>query len=527
MGEFVDAIRVHTPGNAFEAVLLAVVLLTAFFAFRRVAGPGTGFLAAAVGLGAFVQIGHPSIPMAIAVAGLLLVRTASATGPARSWLPFARELAVVCAGFFLYEIARFNVVAERAAAVRNATRVVDFETSIGSFFEPDLQRMATPADWLTHTFNAFYSHGFLAVVAGVILWLYFASPERYRLYRNALGLSTLMAVVLIALYPVAPPRLLPGLGIEDTVVQLGREHSFANEFAAIPSLHVGWLSLTGYVLALPYRRWKFWAIALAPGLAMQTTVIVTGNHFWLDGVIGTLISVGPAVAMHHWRPIAAFPRRGRSWLATHRPGPAGARRVKLTVLTLGGLFLYLGVAQGLRPGFTDFWGYLFFQVGATVVLLVAGEFAFSRQGGLSGLTHIIAIACTYADVLGTDGNLYDRIDEYDKFTHFMGTAAITAGAYDILHALSIRRDSTRPAVERLYLAVAIGVAAGIAWEVYEYLGDRVFQTTRTQGRWDTFNDLVSDALGAFTLAMLLWWQERTSAAPAPADEVYVPPPGEA
>ncbi len=527
MGEFVDAIRVHTPGNAFEAVLLALVLLVALLAFWRVAGRGTGLLAAAVGLGAFVQIGHPSIPMAIAVAGLLLARSAPATGRTRSWLPFARELAVVFAGFVLYEIARFNVVAERAPAVRNATRVVDFEKAIGSFFEPDLQRIATSSDWLTHTFNAFYSHGFLAVVAGAILWLYFASPERYRLYRNALGLSTVLAIGLIVLFPTAPPRLFAGLGVEDTVVQLGREHSFANEFAAIPSLHVGWLSLTGYVLALPYRRWRFWTIALLPGLAMQTTVIVTGNHYWVDGVIGTLISVGPAIVIRHSRPISALPGRTRSWLATHRPGPAGARRVQGAVLTLGGLFLYLGAAQFLRPGFTDFWGYLFFQVGATVVLLVAGEFAFSREGGLSGLTHAIAITCSYADVLGTDGNLYAHIDEYDKITHFMGTAAITAGAYDILHALSIRRGSTRPAVERLYLAVAIGIALGVAWEVYEYLGDRVFHTTRTQGRWDTFNDLVSDALGACTLGMLLWWQERTSAAPVPSEETYVPPPGEA
>ncbi|MBE0611761.1 MAG: phosphatase PAP2 family protein, partial [Dehalococcoidia bacterium] len=197
MGEFIDAIRVHTPGNAFEAVLLAVVLLVALLAFRRVAGPGTGFLAAAVGLGAFVQVGHPSIPMAIAVAGLLLVRSTAATDRTRSWLPFARELAVVFAGFILYEIARFNVISESGPAIRNANRVVDFEKALGSFLEPDLQRMATSSDWLTHTFNAFYSHGFLAVVAGAILWLYFASPERYRLYRNALGLSTVLAIVLI------------------------------------------------------------------------------------------------------------------------------------------------------------------------------------------------------------------------------------------------------------------------------------------------------------------------------------------
>jgi len=336
---------VNTPGNAFEVVLLAASLLVAFLAFQRVGGPGAGILVAAVGLGAFIQIGHPSIPMAIAVAGLLLVRSAPATDPTRSWLSFARQLTVVLAGYILYEFARFNVISERAPAIRNATRVVDFEKSLGSFLEPDLQRMVNSSNWLTHSFNAFYSHGFLAVVAGTILWLYFASPERYRLYRNALGLSTVLAITIIVLYPTAPPRLLPGLGIEDTVVALGGEHSFANEFAAIPSLHVGWLSLTGYVLALPYRGRRFWAVALLPGLAMETTVIVTGNHYWVDGAVGTVLAVGPALVMHHWRSLAQMPARTATWLAAHRPGPAGSRHVRSTVLSLGGLFLYLGVAH--------------------------------------------------------------------------------------------------------------------------------------------------------------------------------------
>lgn len=523
MSEFIEAIRLNTPGNAFEAALLVASLAVVFASFRSATTTAIALLVTASGLAGFIQTGHPSISMAVALAGLLLLRHRPIDPRGAS--AFARQLATVMAGFLAYEVARFQVVSEPQPAMRNATRVVDFERALGTFVEPDFQSLLTRADWLTHSFNAFYSHGFLAVVAGTIVWLYFASPERYRLYRNALGLSTIFALALIMAFPTAPPRLMPELGIDDTVVSLGREHAFANEYAAIPSLHVGWLSLTGYILALPYRGRRFWAIALLPGIAMQTTVIVTGNHYWVDGVIGTIIAVLPALALRHWNLLRATPGHTRAWLEAHRPGPAGARRVRFTVLSLGGLFLYLGVAQLLDPGFTDFWGYLFFQVGASIVLLLAGEFVFSRQGGLSALTHGIAIVCSYADVLGTDGNLYARIDEYDKLTHFMGTAAITAAAYDVLHALATRRGSTRPAVERLYLAVAIGIAVGIAWEVYEYLGDRVFHTTRTQGRWDTFNDLVSDSLGAFTLGMLLWWQERTAAAPSPAEERYLHPPG--
>lgn len=42
-------------------------------------------------------------------------------------------------------------------------------------------------------------------------------PVDYRWARSALGLVTLLALIGFWLYPLAPPRLLPGLGIIDTV----------------------------------------------------------------------------------------------------------------------------------------------------------------------------------------------------------------------------------------------------------------------------------------------------------------------
>jgi hypothetical protein len=374
----------------------------------------------------------------------------------------------------------------------------------------------TSSETANRVFSTFYSHGFLAVVVGAVIWLYFADPRRYVLYRNALGLSTLFAIALIAAYPVAPPRLMPGLGIEDTVVSLGAEHAFANEFAAIPSLHVGWFALTGWVLGMPYAGVRRWATTLAPALGMELTVIATGNHFWVDGVVGTAISLVPlALLSESVRSMTG--RSGRAiGYAFSSTGPAHTR-LRVSVLALGGLFVYLGVAQLFDPGFTDFWGYLFFQVGATLLLLVAGELFFAHKGGLSPLTHGIAIVVSFADVFGTDGNLYNRIDEYDKLTHFLGTAAIAAGSYDLLRAVASPRGSVRTMADRLYLSMAIAIAAGVAWEVYEYLGDVVFQTTRTQGRWDTLNDVVSDSMGAFTIGWLLWLQDR-GAQPVPQPE---------
>jgi len=507
MAEFIDALRLHSPGSGFEALLLAACLAAALVTFAGAAGRSAAILVTAGALGAFLQIGHISIPFAVAIVGVLLWRRRESLPRQRGGFPFARELLVVLGGFSLYEIGRFTFVGDAATAEANADRVVDFERTFGAFFEPSLQRWVTSVEPVNRVLSTFYSHGFLAVVVGAVLWLYFTDPERYRVYRNALGLSTVLAIVVIALYPVAPPRLMPNLGIEDTVVSLGAEHAFANEFAAIPSLHVGWFALTGWVLGLSLRGPARWAVALSLPVTMELTVIATGNHYWVDGVVGSIIAVAPALALQaNWRRKAARALRPVAF-AFSNEGPAHTR-LRASVLSLGGLFLYLGLAQQVNPGFTDFWGYLFFQVGATLLALIVGEVALSSRGGLSPLTHGIAVVVSFADVFGTDGNLYSRIDEYDKLTHFLGTAAIAAGAYDLLRAASLPRNSVRPLADRLSLAMAVAIAAGVAWEVYEYLGDVVFHTARTQGRWDTLNDVVSDTLGALAIGWLLWAQER-------------------
>ncbi len=503
MHDLVDAVAFHLPSGPLEAALLIAAGAVTVIAWRRVGGLPVAALTFAGAGAAFLQVGHLAIPLAVAGVGLAHARRGRTVAPAR----FAREAAFVLAGFLAYEAARFRIVSEPGPAIRNARRIVDLEQAFGLFRERQLQELLAAWPPLVSLWNLVYSHLFLAIVISTLLWLVVTDPARHRLYRNTLGLSALLAILLIALHPVAPPRLVPGLGIEDTVVTAGHTHAFANEYAAIPSLHVGWVALSGWVLALPLRGWPRFALAVGPGLLMLLVVIVTGNHFWFDGLVGVTVTLGPALVLRHRDPAASFLRDvvvAALEIPRVVPGPRG----RFTTAALGGLFLYLGLGRIFNPGFTDFWGYLFFQVGATLFLLLLGESFLSREGGLSWITHGIAVTCTWADVLGTDGNLYARVDEYDKLTHFMGTAAVTAAAWEVLRAAARRTGRLQALRSRLLLALLVGSAAGVGWEVYEYLGDVVFHTTRSQGRWDTFNDLVSDTAGALALAVLLSWQER-------------------
>jgi membrane-associated phospholipid phosphatase len=127
----------------------------------------------------------------------------------------------------------------------------------------------------------------LAVVPGVLIWLYRRSPSVYRELRNTVVATWLIAVPVFALFPVAPPRL-AGIGLADTVSQqatvelTGRSTIFYNELAAVPSLHVGFAVAVGLACARVSRRpWARW-LALLWGPLVSLSVVATGNHYLFD-----------------------------------------------------------------------------------------------------------------------------------------------------------------------------------------------------------------------------------------------------
>jgi hypothetical protein len=64
----------------------------------------------------------------------------------------------------------------------------------------------------------------------------------------------------------------------------------ADQLSAMPSVHVGWAILVAVAIITTVRsRWR-WLAVLYP--AMTTlAVVVTANHFWLDGVAAAVILV--------------------------------------------------------------------------------------------------------------------------------------------------------------------------------------------------------------------------------------------
>jgi hypothetical protein len=250
---------------------------------------------------AYTVMGNVSLAFAIAAAsvGALLWRRSGHSLVVRSSRGATGEILLVLGGYVIYEMSRVHLQASYLTARANALSVVGLEKDLRLFFERDLQAAALSWRPFIEVVTAYYQVGFLAFVTGVVLWLFLADNENYRLMRNSLGISCVFAIIAFSLFPTAPPRLMAEFNIIDTASLVGRHSLFANEYAAIPSLHVGWMALAGYCLGRSIGGPAGSVVKWLPGMAMAFTVVLTGNHWWIDGVVGTAFALGPALVAVH------------------------------------------------------------------------------------------------------------------------------------------------------------------------------------------------------------------------------------
>ncbi|MGW3492134.1 bifunctional glycosyltransferase 87/phosphatase PAP2 family protein [Streptomyces sp. NPDC001020] len=187
--------------------------------------------------------------------------------------------------------------AGRATAEQHGDQIL----SIERFLHIDIEHWANHAvvkvGWLRDFFDFYYGSFHFAVPLTVLGVLYWRRPVDYRWARASLGFATLLALVGFWLYPLAPPRLMPDLGMIDTVhgVQdfakpdYGTLTALTNQYAAMPSLHFGWSLWCGLVIAILAPRWWMKALGLLHPLCTVSVIVATGNHWVLDAVGGAVV----------------------------------------------------------------------------------------------------------------------------------------------------------------------------------------------------------------------------------------------
>jgi PAP2 superfamily len=226
-----------------------------------------------------------------------------------------RQILIVICAFWAYELARMMIHPNWPAAMQNARKVDNLERALNFAWEQSLQRAFLGVPELVEAMNLFYFVGHFVLTAVFFVWLYHRSRDGYRSFRNGFLAATAIAVLIHWQFPTAPPRLLTGLGVEDTLdaiwnIDIGSPHAsaFSNPVAAVPSLHAGWAVGVGVGLARYGRQRWLRVLGVLYPLAVVLTIVVTGNHFIFDALAGAAVLAAGFL-------VANLPRMGRRALS--------------------------------------------------------------------------------------------------------------------------------------------------------------------------------------------------------------------
>ncbi|MFN8123892.1 MAG: phosphatase PAP2 family protein [Thermoleophilia bacterium] len=253
-------------------------------------------------------------------------RTRNAS-PARRRLAFmGGEIGIWVALYGVYLAVRGLTIGGREEAIANARGVIGLEHSLGVFREMDVQSALEP---LRGALSAYYMAGFAPVIAATLVVLAVRDRTAYRELRTALLVSIAIATVVFVAFPAAPPRLVPELGILDTVGLTGHDNgSFAgirfNPYAAVPSMHVGRSLLVGIAGYRAARtRWVKALFAAHPAV-MVLTVTATGNHYFFDAATGTVVALAGLLITRRGRTlVSAIIKSRRKTAGVGEPVPVG------------------------------------------------------------------------------------------------------------------------------------------------------------------------------------------------------------
>ena len=276
-----------------------------------------------------------SVCGALGTAPVRLARPARAVAhhvPRPVWrrLPWWAELATITVFYAAYEVLRVLSPSRAGAALAHAGSVVRLEQALHLGVEATANHWLAGSSLWSHLAGYWYLTAHFAVTPVVLALAWWKAPAGYAALRSALVVLSFTALVVYWAWPLAPPRYAVA-GTVDTLIQgnffgAADAHGasgLVNEYAAMPSLHVGWAvwcAVSGVVLLR--SRWRH--LAWAYPLTMTAVVLSTGNHYLLDALAGLALALAsvavtrPATAVAAVASVAARPRQVAVDLAAQR-----------------------------------------------------------------------------------------------------------------------------------------------------------------------------------------------------------------
>ncbi|MGW1814499.1 bifunctional glycosyltransferase 87/phosphatase PAP2 family protein [Streptomyces sp. NPDC002125] len=204
------------------------------------------------------------------------------------------ELLLIRVVYSAYAQVRLAATAGRASAEEHGRQIHSAEQWLGIDIEHWANHTVVGIPWLRDFFDYYYSTFHFIIPLAILGVLYVRRPPDYRWARTSIGFATVLALLGFWLYPLAPPRLMPGLGFIDTVhgtqdldsPDFGALTAMTNQYAAMPSLHFGWSLWCGVVIVLLAPKPWMKALGLLHPLFTVSAIVATGNHWVLDAVGG-------------------------------------------------------------------------------------------------------------------------------------------------------------------------------------------------------------------------------------------------
>jgi membrane-associated phospholipid phosphatase len=204
------------------------------------------------------------------------------------------EVPILVGGYLLFGLVRAVIDRGEPAATDNAHLVQSLERTLRIAVEYPLNHAILDHPAAIYGTGYFYRLCLLAVPA-ILIWLHVTRPDRYRHVRTVLLALLVSDLVIVWLFPEAPPRFaLTGvvdyMATHDILGGAGSRtpHWTSNLLAAMPSMHIAWTTWCAYATwpvlrqRSPRAAWLVWIFPLLTAFV----VLVTGHHYVLDIVAG-------------------------------------------------------------------------------------------------------------------------------------------------------------------------------------------------------------------------------------------------
>ncbi len=238
---------------------------------------------------------------ALALGTILLRSLAVGHGGARGVAAVTTQVAVLLALYAAWQYAGSISLASLDGAESAGRWLSNLERSLHWPSEAAIQAPALSHDWLLRAADTYYAAAHVPVFLATLVWVLARHRADWSFVRTTIVLTT-AGCLLIQYVPVAPPRLIPDLGVVDTAARTGLSVYAAvpgaNQYAAMPSVHVAWAAAVALVVVVARTRWRWLAVGYP--LVTMWVVIVTGNHFTIDGIAAIGILAAAAATACLW-----------------------------------------------------------------------------------------------------------------------------------------------------------------------------------------------------------------------------------